>query len=746
MASSTNKSGFSDTYFIETYADNTKYSNKTDFYLLARNKIDFVNFTNPIKYTSNISFLKLNEEPFDKIFLMESDLTSKPFTNGSLVNIPILKNNEVISAYSPSLLSYKNFYGISTTDNSLESSSKIQILSNSGKHYPITSILNNGSIITNNLAMKDFNPEPYCRRLPGINDDPIDSSIKGGDYATGSWPASKSFGAFKTFAIEAIINNLEQAAEDSRSSTYYKFDKTNGCINKNNLHTSKISPVKINDSYAGVLGYSKKWAGYVMKLYYVKEKEQEDFASSGTIKTTYNVYVTGYFLGCSASQFKSNLYIYGKPYMTDFVYTRKKVWTNVPPMINVELQAGGGPGDSPISIRLNNFWYSSIQGSTNDPGILGLKGGGSGAYGHFSLYMTPTDGAPTSTTKPQAVFYIGLGGLASDSRHLGGFTSANSSREYGYNIYCTNVLMDGFSSLAIGSNISFELEGGCNGGAFVQPIMPSWWKYKPGTDTGNADGLIGWDNLVRVGIIQNGDTFDTPISTVVNDGRIHIAKGNSNVLGIIIPNHLFNGVSLSDQYYTSNIKSEKKLDFNPANPFNTSDTLKKNIIRLTNEYNNDYSDRDIHSGEELTYGSHGYNTLADWMKNNYATNVKEWASKNGSITGHGGAPSIFSKGGNAATNAHVIGKDPENPNNTYTYDQREYDYATTAAIKSIGMYGRYGSGGAGGCGICNTNESSSIVNDPYSEFFSYYEKTSPANTDQSIRGGDGGNGCINIIF
>lgn len=732
--------GFESAYKLNTfgYDENTSskdflaYTNKIDFYKQARDSMNNLEYVNPFLYSSGD--INVSGENIKKIFMF-SDNTNN-FSELSNVEFPIKISNTSI-LYSDST-EYRNFYGISVGDNTwIDGVTKVQILSGNTKDkYKISNFKYKNMPIMTSPIINDINPEPYARRLPissTVIGNSQDSSNHGNGYSTWSWQSSKSnIYSNKTFSIDALVDNLTIDEEDNWNDVYYNIDINNGCINELNLHTSRIPTSKITDDYAGYLGYTKDWAGYVLELYYVKEKKiiGTDTILGGNIyKTTYNVYATGRFIGFDPTKYENNRIIY-KDLMSNYQYDKKKIWTNVPPVINIELQAGGGPGDSPISLALNKAYHKHSINEESE--ILNLPGGGSGAYGEFTLYMSPEDDRPS---KPQAVFYIGLGGLAADPRYLNGRYGKVLNREFIYNMYVASKSMDGFSSMAIANNISFELEGGMHGSMWDYTKIPDSWKNKP-----KSGDYIG-SNRTGYTVAYNYDQLDADEWEELNqnNGAIHSGKGCPNAIGYIIPTHLINGCPRSrdcSEITSNNYSSIRSMKISKLNPFTTSN----NKIRTTLGYSEDYSDMLI----ETNYGRHGYYYTSNTTKEKYATKYSELKSKSLAIfTGNGGAPSVFWSGGNGAPPVR------DYPLSTYDSTKSRYDYYMTTMCKNLVLHGAFGSGGGGGSGVAKgVSSSSNIYDDPWFNFLSHnaISDISPSEYDEPIRGGDGGNGCINIIF
>ena len=831
--------GFGSEFQLKRYDSEIDYKNKSDQVKICREDMLSLESEYPIKiidadvnnnYNSSDIGVYINGRAIDKVFCVKT---------GTQYNIPIVIGNNTTPTYCLDTSSYYNtFYGIGLVDGHYPENAMVNIRPSSSKEYSLGSFKNKGeSVLLNQLDLSGsiyltkYRPKPFIRKFPTktrlnstttTHKGPYDGSIyrynptdvvtnnQGNilsttynwrDYGVAATNYQTRF--LHSFAIDYLIRpwNWENEEEPEDLTTHYK--DSSGRINVNNLHTSKITPELLTDRYAGSngLGYSKKWSGFVVELYYHRERTligNSSITGSPSYKygTTYNLYAKTKFIGMDPEMYS---YRYGYTSLdsenvtnnwpqdrygslpSEFDYGSKlgilnkaQIYTNVPPMINIELQAGGGPGASPLSTTLyknklveyqkrynstSNLWKTNMQ--------LLLPGGGSGAYGEFSIYMTE------NFDKPQIVIYVGAGGLADDCRWLNGYEGSNQSRAYTANIYRTFVGMDGFSSMLIANNISFELEGGCNGTTNFAGKMPNNWKdVYNGSSLGTVSFKYDYGNIV-----ENSDsTYDES----GNCGAINTAVGSSNTVGVIVPLHLFNGSIPDTEFWTqdnnTSVNTSYELNVNYLTPLPYTSYNYNNKIKLTSNYKYslssgevDISDRIIHHDEAADDGIYyplyrpghlGFYHRYTSLDSKVAYNMKDWYNTSktlGMFYGGGGAPSIASSGGRGG-NCFCYKDDAESDRQVSTitissnkikfnkkWDQNADSNMALLTNSNI-MHGYLGSGGGGGAAFCLLYGSDSDVLNisKYSDFGCVH--TSTLTDDCSIRGGDGGSGFFNIIF
>lgn len=787
-----NMSGSNPTY---TYYDNHNYDTES-----------YSGLTYVDGITSNINILGT-----DIIKLFNIDM---PSSSKETYSIPIKSNNKYYSFLDNAR--YGKFYGICyENQNSFNVPSTIKIINKSGKEIPIDSFKNNGTSIfsekisESTISMRAYSPYPFIRKISTDNTiyDGLIRSINK-DYSTiptkDCWKNNgcAPCGAYKTessifndvtmhhsFSIDRIIRDITIVNEQSSQPTV---------ITSRNKHTSILNPQIISDNYigSGGLGYSKKWAGAVIKLYYIdvrdtQSTENKHLRYSLSVEISYigidSSTLSKYYTGMPFNQgirdtedynpVKNNEPTYGDSEFyfgccddpSSYITTSKKeIIKNVPPMINIELQAGGGPGASPISTLMYKPYFNdaaggNLNGDYSDL-VLSLPGGGSGAYGSFSLFMQPNG------IKPQAVFYIGFGGLADDCCCLDGTDYTYMSRTYLPNIYNTIDNMDGFSSMAVASNISFELEGGSNGSAYISGKIGNYGDY----DTSGTS--LTYYNLMSYIYAPSG--YNNPIFTEQkseyngNCGNIHTTKGTNNTVGILIPNNLYCGNrNERDYYFRNHTTGNSNMTSMNAQIIYSKNSIGDdyNIIRLAtnNEMITDkalgigiggididtFNCRNLAVGDDLAsiayYGRHGYFRRDTNKDSIYAYSLSEWCSsskKYGLFCGGGGSPSIMAAGGDGG-HIHL------NFYNKSTILDLNSGWNTSLIINQSNMHGKCGSGGGGGSGVCSLYSSSTNmldVNNYGGEFLTQNNAKNHRTTNDAkaydLRGGDGGSGFFNIIF
>lgn len=829
--------GFGSKFQLNRYDSNIEYENKQDYVKTCRSDMSSSS-TYPIKIIDYNNYdgsseigVYINDRPIDKVFGVKT---------GPFYNIPIVIGGNTRPTYClDTSANYKIFYGIGLVNGYYpeDSNHMINIRPSSDKEYSLGAFKSNGSSVLlnqlelfGNIYLSKYRPKPFIRKFPTItrlnsttatHKGPYDGSIyryqptenlinnqgqiiqticNWRDYGVAA--ANYQTRQLHSFAIDYLIRPWKWSDEEKPEDLITHYKDSSGRININNLHTSKITPELLTDRYAGSngLGYSKKWSGFVVELYYHRERTLVGNSISGSPSykygSTYNLYAKTKFVGMDPEMYS---YRYGYTSLdsenvtnnwpqdrfgslpSEFDYgsalgslNKKQIFKDVPPMINIELQAGGGPGASPISTTLYKNKLVEYQNSLNSSSNLWkynvqllLPGGGSGAYGEFSIYMTE------NFDNPQIVIYVGAGGLADDCRWLNGNENSNQSRVYTANIYRTFVGMDGFSSIIIGNNISFELEGGCNGATNFAGKIPSDLKdVYNGSYEGTVSYKYGTGNIV-----ENSDsTYDES----GNCGAINTATGSSNTAGIVIPLHLFNGTMPAKEFWTqdnnASVNTSFDLNVNYLTPFPYNGYSNNNKIKLTSGYiyslssgNVDISDRIIHhdnAADDGVYyplyrpGHLGFYHRYDSLDNKVAYNMKDWYNTSktlGMFYGGGGSPSIASSGGRGG-NCFCYKDDAESDRQVSTitissnkikfnkkWDQNADSNMTLLTNSNI-MHGYLGSGGGGGAAFCLLEDSSSDVLDinKYSDFGCI--NTSTLADDCSIRGGDGGSGFFNIIF
>lgn len=710
------------------------YSNKVNFYKSSRTMLEKgKKIINCVEYNSG--HINMNEENIEDVFLIKDSEDTK-FKYDNCYDIGIKKNDNII--YSCKSKEYADLYGISPNK---DNEPLVYVVSNKEKEYNTKAFINSNneypleSTSEETVILKNFNPTPYIHSLDGL-----DSKYPYNSYTGYSFYMPMSKIGFYSKSAEKLATHINGWFGEGFANLAFPINwtKATGTFSKKTLHTDKLVGSEITDNYAGQLGYTKTWAGHIIELYY-----ELDSNNVGCIYTKITTH------GSVPSSMETN-------------EEKTLKLTNVPQMINIELQAGGGPGDSPTSfLKTRKFYITAKNKNHNIP--LALYGGGSGAYGSFSLYMEP------SSTTPQAVIYVGLGGLASDSRMLNGYINSsysyqNKSRYYAHNVNITEKSMDGFSSIIVAKNVAYELEGGCSGLSYLSSKISESFDASDisAGRSFSADGRL-LDTYSIPGMMASSISSVIPQREIGNNfGKINKrSPGVSSVLGYLTPNNLICGICDMPDYSS---KSGVLSSFNaPAElrtvsiSANTNNNAGANAIKSTVSYlDSDVSNIDISSKHfSQPYGYPGYYGVVNVIPSTYTAELSAYASggKVGVVTGLGGAPSLFGSGGAGGYSTLLLAANGASGLVTYA-STGLFDYDVTIELSNRGMQGSHGSGGGGGCGYLRKLSSSTTFASS-TAWFDYYcvmgapgmgnSGDEPA-TDFSLRGGDGGSGFFNIIF